>query len=343
MDGAGIPWAFKSVETGLTAAQNTVALYDRTHWGCFRVSDADRLRFLHNQTTNRFQTRQPGEGCETVFVTSTARTLDLATAYILEDSVLVLVSPERRQSLLDWLDRYIFPFDQVKLQDVTQTTAIFHLIGPQSEGLLGQLGLEPSPRLAHSHHVVTHPIVTGGYPLRIAQGCGLGTLGYTLMVDRVQGAALWQQLHEAGAEPIGTQAWDVLRIHQGRPQVDRELTEDYNPLETGLWQTISFDKGCYIGQETIARLNTYNGVKQKLWGICLEDWVEPGTAITLDGNKVGILTSVCCLPGGIQGLAYIRTKAGGAGLTVQLGAVSGQILAVPFVTHPDLSSNSADR
>ena len=74
-----------------------------------------------------------------------------------------------------------------------------------------------------------------------------------------------------------------MRIQQGRPKSDRELTEDYNPLEAGLWQTISFEKGCYIGQETIARLNTYKGVKQKLWGIKLDRSVSPQTPIFVDG------------------------------------------------------------
>jgi len=77
------------------------------HWGRIRVSDEDRIRFLHNQSTNDFQQLQPGQGCDSVMVTSTARTIDL-TAYVMEDAVLLLVSPNRRQYLMDWLDRYIF-------------------------------------------------------------------------------------------------------------------------------------------------------------------------------------------------------------------------------------------
>ena len=113
---------------------------------------------------------------------------------------------------------------------------------------------------------------------------------------------------------------------------EQELTEDYNPLEAGLWKAISFEKGCYIGQETIARLNTYKGVKQRLWGIKLSESVEVGTWITLDGEKVGILTSFTDLESPFA-LGYVRTKAGGEGLQVQVREASGEVVAVPFLSH----------
>lgn len=132
---------------------------------------------------------------------------------------------------------------------------------------------------------------------------------------------------------MGDRVWEQLRIEQGRPTPDHELTDDYNPLEAGLWQTISFEKGCYIGQETIARLNTYKGVKQQLWGIRLQAPVEPGTVVMLGEEKVGKLTSFTQTAQGAFGLAYIRTKAGGVGLKVLLGEVEGEIVDVPFLIH----------
>ena len=101
----------------LQAAQSGVALYDRTPWGRLELTGGDRLRFIHNQSTNTFNQRQPGEVCETVFVNNTARTLDLATVYITDESVLILVSPNRRETLFQLLDRYIFPADKVELRD----------------------------------------------------------------------------------------------------------------------------------------------------------------------------------------------------------------------------------
>ncbi|MEO0541568.1 MAG: folate-binding protein, partial [Cyanobacteria bacterium P01_A01_bin.105] len=78
---------------GIDAAKTATALLDRSDWGCLRVADADRLRFLHNQTTNEMQSLQPGQGCRTVFVTSTARTMDVVSAYVRDDDVLLLTSP----------------------------------------------------------------------------------------------------------------------------------------------------------------------------------------------------------------------------------------------------------
>lgn len=329
-----VPMSFGNDARTLQAARSGVALCDRTHWGRIELSGSDRLNFLHNQSTNDFKRLKPGDGCDTVFVTSTARTIDLATAYILEDAVLVLVSPNRREHLLKWLDRYIFFGDQVTLTDLTEQTVTFSLIGSESCTLLKQLGIESSIGAQYaSHHLVT----LAGQTVRLADGSGLGLEGYTLMTDRAAAAPLWKLLTDAGAVPMGDRVWERLRIEQGRPAPDHELTEDYNPLEAGLWQTISFDKGCYIGQETIARLDTYKGVKQQLWGIRLQHSAALGTPITLHEEKVGTLTSLTETENGAFGLAYIRTKAGGAGLQVKVGETQGEVVDVPFVTRDRVS------
>jgi hypothetical protein len=333
--GVSVPMSFGNDAVAIQATREGVALCDRSHWGLLKISDDERLRYLHNQSTNDFQQLKPGQGCDTVFVTSTARTIDLATAYVMEDAVLVLVSPNRRQRLMEWLDRYIFPMDRVELKDVSSESATFSLIGPESDALLEKLGVE----LPISEAYATHKQLTlGELPVRFAVGNGLALPGYTLIVSTSDAAKLWQTLTLAGAIPMGDRVWEQLRIEQGRPIPDHELTEDYNPLEAGLWQTISFEKGCYIGQETIARLNTYKGVKQKLWGVRLQAPVEPGTVVMLEEEKVGKLTSFTETDQGLFGLAYIRTKAGGVGLKVHLGEVEGEIVDVPFLTH-NLESN----
>ncbi len=290
--------------------------YDRTAWGRITVTDSDRLSFLHNQSTNTFKLRKPGEGCDTVFLTSTARTIDLTTAYILEDSVLLLVSPGISEKLIAFLDRYIFFADKVKLTEITEQTAAFSLLGAKSHDIVKALGAECLINQPYGTHCLVDQI-------RIAVGSGLATEGYTLICDRA--LDLKQKLTNLGVSPIDDLTWNALRIEQGRPMPGSELTEDYNPLEAGLWHTISFNKGCYIGQETIARLDTYNGVKQQLWGIKLNQPTEPGTAVTIDGEKVGLISSVSEL----TGLAYIRTKAGGAGLKVDLG----EIVEIPYPTR----------
>jgi hypothetical protein len=313
--------------TAIQAATAGVAVCDRSFWGRIRVSEADRLRFLHNQSTNDFQSLKPGQGCDTVMVTSTARTIDLVSAYVLDDAVLLLVSSKRREYLIQWLDRYIFFADKVQLTDVTDETATFSLIGPGSDAVVKKLGAGAIIGQSYGNHIV----VDGD--MIIAVGSGLAAPGYTIILPVSLKEQVWQQIRELGAVELSDRAWEHLRILQGRPAPDAELTDDYNPLEVGLWQTISFNKGCYIGQETIARLNTYKGVKQYLWGIRLNNPAVTGDTITVGDEKVGKLTSLTATPDGYFGLGYIKSKAGNVGLKVQVGNSEGEVVAIPFVSH----------
>lgn len=312
----------------IKAAQETVAVYDRSHWGRIKVSGDDRLRFLHNQSTNDFQSLKPGQGCDTVFVTSTARTIDLATAYIKEDAILLMVSPNRREYLMQWLDKYIFFADKVELSDITEETAAFSLIGPKSQAIIQELGITP---LETDNSNQVYNILT--VETLIAVGSGLALPGYTLIFPVVHKDTIWNKLLEIGAVAMKETAWETLRIMQGRPVPEKELTEDYNPLEVGLWQTISFTKGCYIGQETIARLNTYKGVKTYLWGIKLNNYADPGSQIYIKEEKVGTLTSITETTEGYYGLGYIRKQAGGIGTKVRIAENEAEIIEIPFISH----------
>ncbi|WP_421655197.1 YgfZ/GcvT domain-containing protein [Leptothermofonsia sp. ETS-13] len=329
-----VPVCFGNEAEAVRAAREGVVVCDRSHWGRLQITDADRLTFLHNQSTNDFNRLKPGEGCDTIFVTSTARTLDLATAYVLEDEVLVIVSPNRREKLVTWLDRYIFFGDKVKLADITAQTAMFSLIGPGSDRVLEQLGADVLVNQPYASHQLFN---LAGQEVRVAVGSGLALPGYTLVMGREGAAALWQALTEVGTVPMGDRTWEQLRIEQGRPAPDHELTEDYNAVEASLWEAISLNKGCYIGQETIARLDTYKGVKQQIWGIRLSRPVEVGATITLDEEKIGILTSLTETEQGPFGLGYVRTKAGGKGLKVKIGDSEGELVEVPFLQRDRLT------
>ncbi|NET00267.1 MAG: folate-binding protein YgfZ [Sphaerospermopsis sp. SIO1G2] len=313
-------------QAAIHAVTKGVVVCDRSHWGRIKVGDDDRLRFLHNQSTNDFQSLKPGEGCDTVMVTSTARTIDLVTGYVLQDEVLLLVSPDQQEFLMNWLDRYIFFADKVTLTDVTEETATLSLIGPESDAIIDKLGAGALIGKPSGNHILVDNKI-------FAVGSGLTNPGYTLIFPVTEKQKTWEQILNYGAIELNNSGWETLRILQGRPVPNAELTDDYNPLEVGLWQTVSFNKGCYIGQETIARLNTYKGVKQYLWGIRLNSPAEPGTVITIGEEKVGKLTSYTASPDGYFGLGYIRVKAGGVGLKVQVGNSEGEVISIPFVSH----------
>ena len=204
-----------------------VSFYVRSSWGLLKFTGEDRLRYLHNQSTNDFNRLKPGEGCQTVFVTSTARTIDLATAYLTEDAVLVIVSPYRRQQLLEWLDGFIFPFDKVKLVDISEQFTVISLIGIESHNLIEKL-FSPSlkDQFKGNHQLITFQDMT----LRVAVGSDLGLPGYNLIVPQENLATIRSLLIENNALPIDSDTWEQLRISQGIPAPDKELTEDYNPL-----------------------------------------------------------------------------------------------------------------
>ncbi len=323
-----VPLTYGHPERSLMAARQGVALCDRSHWSRLRLGDRDCRRFLHNQTTNHIEQLAPGQCCPTVFVTSTGRTLELATVVAEVETLGLWVSPGQGTRLLEWMDRFIFFADRVTLADETATTAAVTLLGPDSGPTLQQWGLETLP--APGHHA---PFAQGAVSGQILAETDLGLPGYTLTVPTAQGAALWQALTAAGAVPLGEAEWEILRVEQGRPAPGRELTEEFNPLEAGLWGAVSFNKGCYIGQETIARLNTYQGVKQQLWGIHLAGPVAPDSPILYEGAKAGRVTSVVTTPEGVRGLGYVRTKVGGAGLAVTVEGVPGQIVEIPLASR----------
>ena len=108
---------------------------------------------------------------------------------------------------------------------------------------------------------------------------------------------------------VGWEALDALRIERGVPAFGRELTEAFNPLEAGLIDIISFTKGCYVGQEVVARLNTYDKVQKRLMRMRWDDGAgpEPGAKLVLDGKQVGVVTSAADSPAGSGvGLGYVR-------------------------------------
>lgn len=307
-------------------------MIDRSEWGRLRMKGSPGLEYLHNQSTQDLKALQPGRGADTVFVTPTAGILDLTTVYVLEEECWIWTSPQRRETLSQSLGRML-PFVRgAQLSDATEHTFAFGLLGSESTALLqGLIGSERIPAEQHQHRQVE----IQGIPVHLARGTGVVVPGFTLWGDLAGKAEVQKGLMEAGATLGKAELWEQLRLEAGRPAADRELTTDYNPLEAGLWQAISLSKGCYIGQEVLAKQVTYKRIRQTLWGIRLEGAVAPGTDIEQAGEKIGLLTSVGQTPRGYWGLGYVRTKfAPAEGLAVQVGPVQGTLAQMPFLSYP---------
>ncbi|PWA75079.1 glycine cleavage T-protein family [Artemisia annua] len=327
---------FNNDEEALDAADNGTVVVDLSHYGRIRVSGDDRIQFLHNQSTANFEALSEGRGCDTVFVTPTARTIDIAQAWIMKTAVTLVVSPSTSESISKMLNKYIFFADKVEIQDISDKTCLFAIVGPKSNQVMMDLNLGDligQPYGSHKHYSVD------GNPVTVAVGSVISEEGFSLLMPPAAAGLIWKTLLSHGATPMGSNAWETYRIIQGRPAPGSELTDEFNVLEAGLWNAISVNKGCYKGQETIARLITYDGIKQKLWGIQLSSAVEPGSPITVEGKKVGKLTSYTGGNKGNEhfGLGYIKKKAASKGDTVVVGDnVSGTVVDVPYLArqHP---------
>ena len=141
---------------------------------------------------------------------------------------------------------------------------------------------------------------------------------------------------------MGAEDWERARITSGRPAAGAELTDDYNPLEAGLYHAVSINKGCYIGQETIAKVSNRNAVKQQLWGVTLSAPASPGALVTYQGDKIGVVTSYADLQvHGDFALGYIKTKSKGGllaggkleGLKVEVDGQPAALTEVAYVTR----------
>lgn len=309
------------------AARAGVALHEQAS---FRLDmrGADHLDFLHRMTSNDFHNLQIGHGLEAVFIEHRARILDLATCYRGPDATALILSPDSRTAIPAWLDRFIFA-EALEWADRTDETALFELVGPHAAPLVART--LNADLTEFQDHQLLDPQVADGLWLARTAGPGLRAFGPPSGVE-----TLWQRLAAAGARPIGAATGEILRVEQGRPRLGRELTQSYNPWEAGLDRAIHLDKGCYIGQEVIARLDTYDKVKQHLVGLRLSTAELPATEQPLrdGGREVGRITSAVHSPRfGPIALAYVRRRTCAAGTVLDAGGAWATVVALPFSAH----------
>ena len=302
-DGWRLPQSFGNPLEEYRAAREGVALTDRSSFGRLRISGKDALDLLNRLSSNKLIDLAPGEGASTVLTTNKGRIIDLLLVINMGDELLVITSPQTPEKVIEWIDLYTFGED-IAVEDVTEDTALLSLLGPGAGDLLdtgastvdlygvGQVSLQ-------------------GIKLPFIKTDTLDTTSYDLLTTASQAEKVWDSLIQAGAVAVGEDALEMIRVEQGVPRYGREMGEDFNPLEAGLNSSISYDKGCYIGQEVVLRLNTYKKVQKHLMGIVVEEGSPTiATRLEFEGKDAGFLTSVVDSPllGHALALGYVRTK-----------------------------------
>ena len=299
-----LPRFYSGISVEYDSALTGVVIRDVSTSSRLRFSGDDHLDFLHRMTTNGFLETPPGTGFRAVFTDNRGRILELGTFYRQGDGTLAVLSPGGSQPIQEWLDRYIFA-EKIEMEDLTADTAMIEVVGGGAIDLVREkLAVELTGLGLHGQ-VAMGPRGLAAARIEMGTWIGLRVWGGVADVETI-----WRSVLEGGGTPCGEEAFSIHRIEAGIPLQHRELSEDYNPWEAGLADAIHMDKGCYIGQEVVARLDTYDKVKQHLSGLMLAagELPEPGTSLTAGPRQVGTITSAAVSPRfGNIALGYVRS------------------------------------
>jgi glycine cleavage system T protein len=320
------------------AVRTGVGLIDLSHRGVLRITGPDRVTFLHNLVTNDIRSLSPGTGCYAAILTPKGRIIADMRVYVLQDALLLDTEPELPEKLSTTLDRYLIADDAV-LENVTGQIGALGVYGPHSSTFVGALfGIE---LLEKEHHVVLCDF--RGATLLIVRNEITGEVGYDLSAPVETLPGLWETLYERGGamniRPVGHHALNTLRIEAGIPRYGVDMGEEVIALEARLEQrAVSFTKGCYIGQEVVARA-TYRGhVNRLLSGLQVEGETVPskGDKVFADDREVGHITSAILSPTCNRpvALAYLRREVSDPGsrlsITVEGTAIPAEVVTLPF-------------
>jgi len=273
---------FGQYEAEYAAIRKGVGLMDMPQFGLVRVIGSDRLEFLHRMLTNDTNGLEPGQ-CRRAFLLSKAGRVaaDITILHGSEHTDLVL-EVFQADGLTTELDKYLFSED-VQLKDVSDQYLHLALHGPASAAMLTQICGDNVCELGLMCH---QSIRVAGYGCTVYRCDDTGSSGLHLIVPRDSAAAVYQHFLDAfqsgdsqadgwGAgrgRPIGWLAYNTARIEAGTPLYHIDFGPDSLPHETGILdQTVSFTKGCYLGQEIVARMQSLGHPKQVLVGLKLED------------------------------------------------------------------------
>jgi folate-binding protein YgfZ len=280
-------------------------------------------------STNDLLSLMPGQGAGTVLTTKKGRIVDLVLIIVRPDGLLLLCSPSGRRRVMEYVDFYTFSEDAV-LEDCTEVTGLIGVHGPKAAQILQRVGLDVS----FFDRYDSEDVQIADEWMTVLRTDALGLPGYEFIVAMDRMAAMFEILLDAGAIPVGDEAVETVRILQGVPGPDNELTEEHNPLEARMKSYVSYSKGCYVGQEVIARLTTYDKVQRYLMSVRLDGEARPGDILAVGGQVMGKLASVAPHPvdGGRPALAYVKRSAAKTGqiLTVADSNVVAQLSDTPF-------------
>jgi tRNA-modifying protein YgfZ len=293
--------------------RETVGLVDRSQRGKLLLTGAETLEFLQGQVTNDVEALGPGRGCYAALLDHKGKLLADMRILRMTDSVWIDCEEVGLPALLKNVRTYSLGRD-VKNEDLTAERAILSLIGPAAREALDTVPPEEE-----------HSFVEGEHGIYVATDLGVDVICAAADADAVREAL--------GIEPASEEAAECLRIESGRPRHGLDMTSSTIPEEAGINErAVSFTKGCYVGQETVARLHYKGKPNRFLRGLRLTAPVDRGATIVLGEREVGTVGSTCVSPAhGPIALALVRREASpGDTVTVGTDSIEAAVIELPF-------------
>jgi folate-binding protein YgfZ len=313
---------FGDVPAEYRAAQEEACLFDETDRGRIDATGPEAAAFLQRITANEVRGIQPGHGSRNLLLSSKGKVLfdfDLARD---SDRIWLSVPPGSAKALLTALDTYLFA-EKVVLKDTSAEHAPMALCGPLAEEIVRRVsGAEP-PRGDHDWIRAA----SGFASFTVQRLAVAGSPGFRLDAGSAGAVALWRALQAAGARPAGIVVRDILRVEAGAALFGVDIDDGVYPQEARLETGFSLEKGCYIGQEVVAKIDTYGGLNKRLVGLRVshDDPVAKGTRLYRqeagEWRDLGVVTSWAysfVLDSGLV-LAYVKRRHQAPGTEFRVG------------------------
>ena len=311
---------------------DTAFVVDRSDRGRLRLTGRDRQSFLQGMVTNDVAALAPGRGCYALMLDATGHVLSDLRVLCAESHLLLDVEPGMAAFVAETLEKYLI-MEKCRIADVTAETAQFFVGGAHAPRVLAHLGIAGAEDWTEGQN---EPVGTEGGMEALAAATRLVSgFGFDLYVPAEGKPDLFEELRASGATEITGAALEALRIEAGVPRYGADIDPKVLAPETGQQaRAISYRKGCYIGQEIVARIDARGHTNRTLAGFLLDGDAlpEPGATVLEAGKEVGRVTSAAVSPtlGRAIALGYLRREHAAPGTEVVVAGRPAAVAALPF-------------
>jgi folate-binding protein YgfZ len=269
--------------------------------GIIQADGQEVLDLIHRLSTNGCLNLQSQMGKQTILTNEKGRIIDVITLINRIDHTLILTSPGNEQQVISWLKKYII-MENIRFTIMTNDVEMVTIHGPESLDFVSQFirgDLLTLPMHSAISKSDSNRFAIRSMPIHELQ---------FLIIDQKENGLLDYFSSQKDIPELFSNDWNRERILAGQGIYSHEWNDAYNPLEAGLLHLIDFKKGCYIGQEVIARLDSYNKVNKRLMGISSQSHFEEHDLIYVEDEQIGVITSISSLEDMTIALGYVRSE-----------------------------------